>query len=116
MDSIILTIIFLRLDGILKKILDILSISTYLLYPPKSSSPPSPEKTTLYLPLAHLATWWIAIKPRSEIGSSIWFKILKMSIIAFYSKDSDLELKNDWENRLKIYYPKDHNNRTWINL
>ena len=28
-----------------------------------------------------------------------------MSIVAFYSKDSDLELKNDWEDRLKIYYP-----------
>ena len=28
-----------------------------------------------------------------------------MSIVAFYSKDSGLELKNDWEDRLKIYYP-----------
>ena len=28
-----------------------------------------------------------------------------MSIVAFYSKNSGLELKNDWENRLKIYYP-----------
>ena len=28
-----------------------------------------------------------------------------MSIIAFYSKDSNIDLKNQWENRLQVYYP-----------
>jgi glyoxylate/hydroxypyruvate reductase A len=28
-----------------------------------------------------------------------------MPIIAFYSKDSNVELQNEWENRLKAYYP-----------
>ena len=28
-----------------------------------------------------------------------------MPIIAFYSKDSKVELQNEWENRLKAYYP-----------
>ena len=28
-----------------------------------------------------------------------------MPIIAFYSKDSNVELQNEWENRLKVYYP-----------
>ena len=28
-----------------------------------------------------------------------------MPIIAFYSKGSNIELQNEWENRLKLYYP-----------
>ena len=28
-----------------------------------------------------------------------------MPIIAFYSKDSDVELQNEWEKRLKVHYP-----------
>ena len=28
-----------------------------------------------------------------------------MPVVAFYSKDSNFELQNEWENRLKIYYP-----------
>ena len=28
-----------------------------------------------------------------------------MSIIAFYSKDSNIDLKNQWEKRLQVYYP-----------
>ena len=28
-----------------------------------------------------------------------------MPVVAFYSKDSNLELQNEWENRLKVYYP-----------
>ena len=28
-----------------------------------------------------------------------------MPIVAFYSKHSDLELQNEWEDRLRVHYP-----------
>ena len=28
-----------------------------------------------------------------------------MPVVAFYSKGSNLELQNEWENRLQVHYP-----------